>query len=229
MPITVFEDLPEEKKGLIEKLSTETDFLFDKIKRMKNEDALIKNGIDLLQTRSCDFADDSKPLRQIFVFIAMLAIENNSTLRNMLLSKSEVEDLPLIKNGVTTLQEGCKKLIGFYVISTKDGSISEAMIRNSMLYQFHSKFKLDNPLLYAEFERHINNFRDKLEVNNTKTLRDKLIHYQKDNKEEFDPFDFVGTILEIDRNEVYQILFDYCIFLRFIAGYINNLMILGYR
>lgn len=229
MPITVFEDLHEEKKELIEKLTAETDFLFDSIKRMKNEDVLIKTGTDLLQTLSCDFEDDSKTLRQIFVFIAMLAIENNSTLRNMLLSESEVCDLPLIKNGVTTLQEGCKKIIGFYVISKKDGSISDAMIRNSLLYPFHSKFQLANPLLYAEFERHINNFRDKLEVNNTKTLRDKLIHYQKDNKEEFDPFDFVGTILEIDRNEVYQILFDYCIFLRFIAGYVNNLMISGYR
>lgn len=226
MPITSFDNLPNEKQEIIERLSTEIDYFYSKMKEMKQVDDTINSGIDLLERYKQTFDDDSRSLRYIAHFIAIQTFENNATLKDMLLSSSVVDDIPLMKKGIGNLKEGCKLLIGFY--TTKNGVIKDTLITESLLYQIHNKVKNDYPELYQKTETIINNFRNKVEGMNIKDVRDELTHYQKD-KGNFNPFNFTATAFQLDCNEVYQLLFDYCIFLRLITGYVNCLMKLGYK
>lgn len=112
MPVTLHQG--EEREYIINSLSSEIDVLYATIKSMYQTDVALNNGKELLEKFGETFDDDSQLYRQTFAFIGVLAIENNTVIKNLLLSKSETEDLPLIKNGIITMQEGCKKLIGFY-------------------------------------------------------------------------------------------------------------------
>lgn len=207
MPVTLYKG--EERKCIINSLSSEIDILYAKIKDMYHTDKVLNEGKQLLTKHGQTFNDDSQLYRQTFVFIAVLAIENNAVIKNLLLSKSETEDLPLIKNGVITMQEGCKKLIGFY--NSKGG---DKMVKSSLLYKIYSKFENDSPEIYNSFAKHVSTLRDKLESENTKKLRDTLVHFQAD-EGEFNPFEFIDSIFQIDANEVFSTLFNYCLFLRY--------------
>lgn len=226
MPVTSFDNLPNEKQEIIKQLSTEIDYFYSKMKKMKQVDDTINSGIDFLERYNQTFDDDSRSLRYITHFIAIQTFENNTTLKGMLLSDSEVDDIPLMKKGIGNLKEGCKLLIGFYTM--KKGIFQDTLIKESLLYQIHNKVKNDHPEIYQKTETIIDTFRNKVEGMNIKEVRDELTHYQKE-KGNFNPFNFTTTAFELDCNEVYQLLFDYCIFLRLITGYVNCLMNLGYR
>lgn len=207
MPVTLYQG--EEREYIINSLSSEIDILYAKIKDMYHTNKVLNEGKELLKKHGQTFNDDSQLYRQTFVFIAVLAIENNAVIKNLLLSKSETEDLPLIKNGVITMQEGCKKLIGFY--NSKGG---DKMVKSSLLYKVYSKFDKDSPEIYTAFAKHVSTLRNKLESENTKKLRDTLVHFQAD-EGEFNPFEFIDSIFKIDANEVFSPLFSYCLFLRY--------------
>lgn len=227
MPITLFDHSPEIKQDVINTLTSEIEFLFHQIKKMKKENDLFEEIADLGKKFNQDFSDTSKSLRYIFHFIGIQAYENNNTIKGLIDSYSEADDLPLMKKGIIDLQEGCKRLIGFYIIK-KDGSIDNQMIEKSLLFSFHNQVQTDHPELYAKFESVINDFRNKLEANNIKDIRCELVHYQN-SKGDFNPFNFSNTVLELNVNEVYDLLFDYYRFLKLIAGYVNGLMNMGYR
>lgn len=207
MPVTLYQG--EEREYIINSLSLEVDILYAKTKDMYHTDKVLNEGKKLLKKFGQPFNDEFQLYRQIFAFIAVLAIENNAVIKNMLLSKSETEDLPLIKNGVITMQEGCKKLIGFY-----NSKGSDKMVKSSLLYKVYSKFEKDSPEIYNGFAKHVSTLRDKLESENTKKLRDTLVHFQAD-EGEFNPFEFIDSIFKIDVNEVFSTLFSYCLFLRY--------------
>lgn len=185
---------------------------------MYHTDKVLNEGKELLKKHGQTFNDDSQLYRQTFVFIAVLAIENNAVIKNMLLSKSEIEDLPLIKNGVITMHEGCKKLIGFY--NSKGG---DKMIKSSLLYKVYSKFEKDSPEIYNDFAKHVSVLRDKLESENTKKLRDTFVHFQAD-EGEFNSFEFIDSIFKVDVNEVFSTLFSYCLFLRYTLQSLGTLI-----
>lgn len=207
MPVTLYQG--EQREYIINSLSSEIDTLYAKIKGMYHTDNVLNEGKELLKIHGQTFNDDSQLYRKTFVFIAVLAIENNAVIKNLLLSKSETEDLPLIKNGVITMQEGCKKLIGFY--NSKGG---DKMVKSSLLYKVYSKFEKDSPEIYTAFAEDVSILRNKLESENTKKLRDTLVHFQAD-EGEFNPFEFIDSIFKIDANEVFSTLFSYCLFLRY--------------
>jgi len=207
MPTTLYQG--EEREYILKTLSSEIDFLNSKIEEMHQTDKELNDGVKILEEFNQPFTDDSQLYRRTFAFIAVLAIENDIVLKNLLFSKSEKEDLPLIKNGIITMQEGCKRLIGFY--NNKGG---DEMIKKSLLYKISLKFKRDFPEIYSEFVQYIGRFRDKLQSDNTKKLRDTLVHFQEGNGE-FNPFTFIEDISKIEVNDVFSILFDYCIFLRY--------------
>lgn len=163
MPITLYQG--EEREYILKTLSSEIDFLYSKIEEMYQTDKVLNDGVKLLEKFNRPFTDDSQLYRRTFVFIAVLAMENNIVLKDLLLSKSEKEDLPLIKNGIITMQEGCKKLIGFY--NNKGG---DQMIKNSLLYKVYIKFEINSPEIYKSFVKHVGIFRDKLQKDNTKRL-----------------------------------------------------------
>lgn len=185
---------------------------------MSQVDKVFRDGIKLLNRFNKPFIDPSQRYRRTFAFIAVLAMENNIVLKNLLLSKSRNEELPLIRNGIITMQEGCKRLIGFY---SKKGD--DKMIKSSLLYQIYNKFEIDSPSIYDLFVKHIKIFRDKLENNNTKQLRDTLVHFQE-RKGDFNPFSFIEDIFEINVDDVFSILFSYAMFLRATAGTLGKLM-----
>lgn len=216
MPITLHQG--KEREYIIDSLSSEIDFLYTKTMEMYQTDKALNEGTKLLEKFEQPFYDNSQLYRRAFAFIAVLAIENNIVLKNLLLSKSEKEDLPLTKNGIITMQEGCKKLIGFY--NNKGG---DQMIKKSLLYRLYIKFKTDFPEIYDGFVQHVEIFRDKLQNDNTKKLRDTLVHFQEGDGE-FNPFTFIEDIFKIDVNDVFSILFDYCIFLRYTAQSLGILM-----
>lgn len=216
MSVTLYQK--NERDFIIQKLSSEIDFLYSQIEEMSQVDNIFNDGIKLLDKINQPFIDPSQHYRRTFAFIAVLAMENNIVLKDLLLSKSKNEELPLIKNGIITMQEGCKRLIGFY---SKKGD--DKMIKSSLLYQIYSKFETDSPTIYDSFVKHIKVFRDNLENNKTKTMRDTLVHFQE-NEGDFNPFSFIEDIYEINVDDVFSILFSYCIFLRVTAGSLRILM-----
>jgi hypothetical protein len=216
MPISLFQG--EEREYILNTLSSEIDFLYSKIEEMYQTDTVFNDGVKLLEKFNQPFTDDSQLYRRTFAFIAVLAMENNIVLKDLLLSKSEKEDLTLIKNGIITMQEGCKKLIGFY--NNKGG---DQMIKNSLLYKVYIKFEINSPEIYKAFVKHVGIFRDKLQKDNTKRLRDTLVHFQEGDGV-FNPFTFIEDIFKIEVNDVFSILFDYCIFLRYTAQSLGILM-----
>lgn len=216
MPMTLYQG--EEREYILKTLSLEIDFLYSKIEEMYQTDKVLNDGVKLLEKFNQPFTDDSQLYRRAFAFIAVLAMENNIVLKDLLLSKSEKEDLPLIKNGIITMQEGCKKLIGFY--NNKGG---DQMIKNSLLYKVYIKFEINSPEIYKEFVKRVGVFRDKLQKDNTKKLRDTLVHFQEGDGE-FNPFTFIEDIFKIDVNDVFSILFEYCLFLRYTTQSLRILM-----
>lgn len=227
MPVKMFEHSPEMKSEVIAKLSSEIDFLYNQIKRMKQMNDHFEEFSDIGNKYNIELTDESKSVRYVFHFIAIQSYENSKTLKDMLLSGSDVDDIPLIKNGIITLQEGCKRLIGFH-LSKKVGVIDDSMIRKSLLYKLHGKVATDNPKLYMGFEEVIDNFRNKLENAKIKDVRCELVHYQND-KGDFNPFNFSETTLNMNATEVYNLLFDYYRFLKLIASYMDGLIKMGYR
>ncbi len=225
MPVTLHQG--EERGYIINSLSSEIDILYVKIKDMHHTDKVLSEGKELLKKYGQPFNDDSLNLRYIAHFIAIQAYENNKTLIEMLSSNSETDDIPLMKKGIGNMKEGCKLLIGFY-IETEEGDKKDTLIKQSLLYPIHSKVQSDYPDMYQRTEAIIDNFRCKLESNNIKEIRDELTHYQKD-KGKFNPFNFTTTALGLNCNEIYNLLFDYCMFLRLITQYVDCLMKLGYR
>lgn len=88
------------------------------------------------------------------------------------------------------------------------------MVKSSLLYKVYSKFEKDSPEIYNGFAKHVSTLRDKLENENTKKLRDTLVHFQAD-EGEFNSFKFIDSIFKVDVNEVFSTLFSYCLFLRY--------------
>lgn len=199
-------------------MSSEIDFLYSKIEEMSHEDNIFNDSIKLLDKFNKPFIDGSQRYRRTFVFIAVLAMENNIVLKNLLLSKSKNEELPLIKNGIITMQEGCKRLIGFY-----NNKGNDKMIKSSLLYKIYSKLEIDSPKIYNSFVEHLQRFRDELQNNNTKKLRDTLVHFQE-SEGDFNPFSFIDDIFNIKVNDVFSILLSYCLFLRATAELLSVLM-----
>lgn len=216
MPVTLYQE--EACSSIIETLSSEIDFLYSQIEEMSQVDKIFRDSIKLLDKFNRPFIDVLQPYKQTFAFIAVLAMENNIILRNLLLSKSKKEELPLIKNGIITMHEGCKKLIGF---SNKNSN--DKMIKGSLLYKIYSKFEIECPPLYDSFVKNINVFRDKLQNNNTKKLRDTLVHFQE-SEGDFNPFIFIEYIFEINVDDVFSILWDYRLFLTEIGELLLTLM-----
>lgn len=216
MPVTLYQE--EVQNYIIKTLSFEIDLLNSRIEETSQADKIFKHGIKMLDKFNRPFIDVLQNYKQTFAFIAVLAMENNIVLRNLLLSKSKKEELPLIKNGIITMHEGCKRLIGF---SNKNGN--DKMIKSSLLYKIYSKFEIESPLLYDSFVKHINVFRDKLQNNNTKKLRDMLVHFHE-SEGDFNPFIFIEYIFGINVDDVFSILWDYRLFLTEIGGLLLTLM-----
>lgn len=216
MPVTLYQE--EVQNYIIKTLSFEIDLLNSRIEETSQADKIFKHSIKMLDKFNRPFIDVLQNYKQTFAFIAVLAMENNIVLRNLLLSKSKKEELPLIKNGIITMHEGCKRLIGF---SNKNGN--DKMIKSSLLYKIYSKFEIESPLLYDSFVKHINVFRDKLQNNNTKKLRDMLVHFHE-SEGDFNPFIFIEYIFGINVDDVFSILWDYRLFLTEIGGLLLTLM-----
>ena len=170
--------------------------------------------------------DDSQNLRYIAHFLGIQMFEVNVILKRMLLSDSETDDIPLIKDGILVLQEGCKKLIGYNIV--RSGQNNDSLIKKSLLYKIHEKVKNDKPDVYDGFEKIINEFRNKIVDHNIKDIRSELTHYQKDGGN-FNPFSFTNTALAMTCDEVFDLLFDYHRFLKLLVQYVNALMHMGYR
>lgn len=217
MPVTLYQG-EKERYFIIKELSFEIDLLYSRIEETSQVDKEIRDGIKQLDKFNLPFIDVLQNYKQTFAFIAVLAMENNIILRNLLLSKSKKEELPLIKNGIITMHEGCKRLIGF---SNKNSN--DKMIKSSLLYKIYSKFEIEYPPLYNSFVKNINVFRDKLQNNNTKKLRDTLVHFQE-SEGDFNPYIFIEYIFEINVDDVFSILWDYRLFLTETADLLRTLM-----
>ncbi|MFR9627452.1 MAG: hypothetical protein SNJ31_06875 [Rikenellaceae bacterium] len=227
MPVSRYNHSLEIKNEIIEKLTDENNFLFNQIKKMRAENDIFISLSELEQKYSIGLKDDTQRVRYFFHFVAIQAYENNTTLIEMLQSDSEVKDIPLIKKGIGNLQEGFKRFFGFYTYN-KDGSLNDTMIKNSLIYPFQERAKVEYNPLYLQVDKMIDGFRTKLETKNIKEIRCDFTHYQNE-KGVFNPFNFTETALSMDSSEVYDLLFDYCIFLRHISMYVQNLMNIGYR
>ena len=215
------------KEDIITLLSSEINFLYMQIKKMKSENDIFVSISEFDKQYKIGLPDDSQRLRYFFHFIAIQAYENDTTIIEMLKSDSEVNDIPLMKKGIVNIQEGFKRLFGYY-ITNKDGSLNDIMIKNSLIYSFHEKVKVDYNDIYLKVDKIINDFRIKLESKNIKEIRCDFVHYQNE-QGSFNPFNFTETALSMDCNEVFDLLFDYCIFLRHISKYVQTLMNIGYR
>ena len=227
MPVTRYTHSPEMKEDIITLLSSEINFLYMQIKKMKSENDIFVSISEFDKQYKIGLPDDSQRLRYFFHFIAIQAYENDTTIIEMLKSDSEVNDIPLMKKGIVNIQEGFKRLFGYY-ITNKDGSLNDIMIKNSLIYSFHEKVKVDYNDIYLKVDKIINDFRIKLESKNIKEIRCDFVHYQNE-QGSFNPFNFTETALSMDCNEVFDLLFDYCIFLRHISKYVQTLMNIGYR